>query len=94
MAAPKKASPPPAQPYRAPRQAPPRPEWKPAEPLPSKYKPAARRVTLAMVAAPIAIVTSWVLYERLVLGHERKEISRLIPSLAKAVDDADKKQDS
>lgn len=59
MAAPKKASPPPAQPYRAPR-----PEWKPAEPLPSKYKPAARRVTLAMVAAPIAIVTSWVLYER------------------------------
>lgn len=64
MAAPKKASPPPAQPYRAPRQAPPRPEWKPAEPLPSKYKPAARRVTLAMVAAPIAIVTSWVLYER------------------------------
>lgn len=39
-------------------------KWKPVEPLPLKYKPAARRVTLAMVAAPIAIVTSWALYDR------------------------------
>ena len=32
--------------------------------LPKNYKAAARRITLAMVAAPIAIVTSWVLWER------------------------------
>ncbi|KAH7048353.1 hypothetical protein B0J12DRAFT_113015 [Macrophomina phaseolina] len=102
--APAAAAPPPAQSYRAPSQQkhqqqqggqstprpPPRSEWKPAEPLPAKYKPAARRVTLAMVAAPIAIVTSWVLYERLVLGRERKEISRLMPPLARAVEDVKK----
>ena len=32
--------------------------------LPKDYKAAARKITLAMVAAPIAIVTSWVLWER------------------------------
>jgi hypothetical protein len=29
-----------------------------------RYKSVARKVTLAIVALPIAIVTSWVLYER------------------------------
>lgn len=38
------------------------------------YAPVARRVTLAMVAAPIAIVTSYVLFQRLVLGQERKKL--------------------
>ena len=33
-------------------------------PAPLTYKSAARRVTLAIVAMPIAIVTSWVLYDR------------------------------
>ncbi|KAF4541754.1 uncharacterized protein LTHEOB_8335 [Lasiodiplodia theobromae] len=64
-------------------------KWKPVEPLPLKYKPAARRVTLAMVAAPIAIVTSWALYDRLVLGKERKEMPRVAPSLANAMKDRD-----
>jgi len=32
--------------------------------LPEKYRPAARKITLALVALPIAIVTSWVLYQR------------------------------
>lgn len=41
-----------------------RQRWKPVEPLPVKYKSAARRVTLAMVAGPIAIVTSFALYDR------------------------------
>lgn len=31
-----------------------------------------RRVRTAIVALPIAIVTSWVLYNRLVKGDERK----------------------
>jgi len=32
--------------------------------LPDKYKPAARRITYAMVAMPIAIVTSYMLWNR------------------------------
>lgn len=32
--------------------------------LPPNYKPVARRITMAIVAAPIAIVTSYVLYQR------------------------------
>ncbi|KAF2089195.1 hypothetical protein K490DRAFT_55786 [Saccharata proteae CBS 121410] len=46
--------------------------WKEVQPLPARYRPAARRVTSALVALPIAIVTGWVLYDRLVLGKERK----------------------
>lgn len=42
------------------------------KPLPPNYKSTLRRVTTAIVALPIAIVTSWVLYQRLVLGKERK----------------------
>jgi hypothetical protein len=37
---------------------------RPPTDLPANYKPVARRVTLAIVALPIAIVTSWVLYQR------------------------------
>ncbi|PVH81314.1 hypothetical protein DL98DRAFT_571198 [Cadophora sp. DSE1049] len=40
--------------------------------LPKNYKPVARKVTMAIVALPIAIVTSYVLYQRLVLGEEKK----------------------
>lgn len=43
---------------------------------PPGYKSAARRITLAMVAAPIAIVTSYELYQRLVLGQEQKKLGR------------------
>ncbi|PQE24321.1 hypothetical protein CJF31_00002572 [Rutstroemia sp. NJR-2017a BVV2] len=34
------------------------------KPLPSNYKSVARRVTMTIVALPIAIVTSWVLWDR------------------------------
>lgn len=37
---------------------------RPPTDLPANYKPVARRVTLAIVALPVAIVTSWVLYQR------------------------------
>jgi len=49
---------------------------RPPTDLPANYKPVARRVTLAIVALPIAIVTSWVLYQRLILGEERKHLVR------------------
>ncbi|KAI1007168.1 hypothetical protein K3495_g1053 [Podosphaera aphanis] len=39
-----------------------------------KYKKTSRKVTLAIVALPIALVTSWMLYQRLVLGEKRKEL--------------------
>ncbi|KAK7618336.1 hypothetical protein IWX50DRAFT_644130 [Phyllosticta citricarpa] len=38
----------------------------------AEYKPVARRVLAAIVAAPIAIVSSWMLWERLVLGKEQR----------------------
>lgn len=44
--------------------------------LPPNYGSTARRVTFAIVALPIAIVTSYVLFQRLVLGQEQK---RLVP---------------
>ncbi|TVY89806.1 hypothetical protein LAWI1_G002974 [Lachnellula willkommii] len=47
--------------------------------LPPNYKMAARKVTMAIVAAPILIVTSYVLYERLVLGEERKLLVKPLP---------------
>ncbi|KAI9712891.1 MAG: hypothetical protein M1812_006760 [Candelaria pacifica] len=46
--------------------------------LPANYKSAARRFTFAIIALPIAIVTSYVLYERL-LGQERKRLVRSPP---------------
>ncbi|KIW01533.1 uncharacterized protein PV09_07011 [Verruconis gallopava] len=45
--------------------------------LPAKYKPALRRVQAIIVALPIVIVTSYMLYERLVLGVEPKKLPRL-----------------
>jgi hypothetical protein len=36
----------------------------PGAPLPKNYKSVANKVTMAMVAMPVALVTSWVLYER------------------------------
>jgi len=49
-----------------------RPNVGSGKPLPKNYKPIARKVTMAIVAMPIAIVTSYVLYQRLVLGEDRK----------------------
>ena len=37
-----------------------------------QYRDAARRVTLFIIAAPIALVTTWLLWERLVMGREKK----------------------
>ncbi|KAB8337129.1 hypothetical protein FH972_021433 [Carpinus fangiana] len=42
--------------------------------LPPNYNSTARRITLAMVAAPILVVTSYFLWRRLVLGEERKRL--------------------
>lgn len=47
-----------------------------AQPLPPNYKPVARKVTLAIVALPVLLVTSWVLWDRLVMGKEKKELIR------------------
>ncbi|KAL2061298.1 hypothetical protein VTL71DRAFT_7571 [Oculimacula yallundae] len=49
-----------------------RPNTSGSQQLPKNYKPVARKVTMAIVALPIAIVTSYVLYQRLVLGEEKK----------------------
>ncbi|PMD50998.1 uncharacterized protein K444DRAFT_620180 [Hyaloscypha bicolor E] len=51
-----------------------RPNASQGSPLPKNYKSVANKVTMAIVAMPIAIVTSWVLYERLVLGEDRKHL--------------------
>ncbi|KAE9367168.1 hypothetical protein N431DRAFT_418303 [Stipitochalara longipes BDJ] len=51
-----------------------RPNASQGNPLPKNYKSVANKVTMAIVAMPIAIVTSWVLYERLVLGEDRKHL--------------------
>ncbi|KAF8471782.1 hypothetical protein BDZ91DRAFT_716532 [Kalaharituber pfeilii] len=49
-----------------------------AKELPRKYKDAERRVRTAIIALPIALVTSWVLWKRLVQGEERRKLA--IPS--------------
>ncbi|KAH6692803.1 hypothetical protein BKA61DRAFT_624635 [Leptodontidium sp. MPI-SDFR-AT-0119] len=49
-----------------------RPNTPGSQQLPKNYKPVARKVTMAIVALPILIVTSYVLYQRLVLGEEKK----------------------
>ncbi|KAL7268321.1 hypothetical protein RUND412_009060 [Rhizina undulata] len=41
--------------------------------LPEKYRSAERKVRMIIVALPIAIVTSWFLYNRLVNGEEQKK---------------------
>ncbi|KAM3558580.1 hypothetical protein MY1884_003918 [Beauveria asiatica] len=42
----------------------------------TRYKSAARRWTLTMIALPILLVTSYYLFDRLALGHERKVYNR------------------
>ncbi|OAA45868.1 hypothetical protein BBO_03509 [Beauveria brongniartii RCEF 3172] len=42
----------------------------------TRYKSAARRWTLTMIALPILLVTSYYLFDRLALGHERKVLNR------------------
>ncbi|KAH8144432.1 uncharacterized protein LAJ45_11600 [Morchella importuna] len=54
--------------------------------LPSKYKPAERRVRVMIIALPIAIVTSWVLWNRLVKGEERKVLVRHASTTPPAMD--------
>ncbi|TGO39345.1 hypothetical protein BHYA_0056g00570 [Botrytis hyacinthi] len=46
------------------------------KPLPGNYQSVARRVTMTIVALPILFVTSWVLWDRLVLGQEKKSLLR------------------
>lgn len=41
--------------------------------LDPRYKPAARRVVAIICALPIAIVTTWVLYQREFMGVEQKK---------------------
>ncbi|KAJ6256794.1 hypothetical protein Dda_8662 [Drechslerella dactyloides] len=49
--------------------------------LPAKYRPAAIKVTLLIVALPVAIVSSYLVYKRLYLGEDRR---RLVPPEDKA----------
>ncbi|KAM3468356.1 hypothetical protein MY5147_008015 [Beauveria neobassiana] len=42
----------------------------------ARYKSAARRFTLTVIALPILLVTSYYLFDRLALGHERKLLNR------------------
>ncbi|KAM3434812.1 hypothetical protein NHJ13734_005831 [Beauveria thailandica] len=41
----------------------------------TRYKNAAQRWTLTMIALPILLVTSYYLFDRLALGHERKVLN-------------------
>ncbi|KAK6538640.1 hypothetical protein TWF694_010218 [Orbilia ellipsospora] len=54
----------------------PRPIPIPSSPgeLPAKYKPAERRVKLIIIALPVALVSSYLLYKRLVLGEEQRRL--------------------
>ncbi|KAJ8058907.1 hypothetical protein OCU04_011893 [Sclerotinia nivalis] len=49
------------------------------KPLPGNYQSVARRVTMTIVALPILLVTSWVLWDRLVLGQQKKSLIREPP---------------
>ncbi|KAL3425535.1 hypothetical protein PVAG01_02326 [Phlyctema vagabunda] len=57
-----------------------RPNASASNKLPPNYKSAARKVTVAIVAMPILLVTSYILYQRLVLGEERKRLVGPSPS--------------
>ncbi|KAI4858729.1 hypothetical protein F4820DRAFT_206495 [Hypoxylon rubiginosum] len=73
---PRVAKPPPAA-QRA--QLPPRPVAsipKRIDPSSPEYKRAARKYTRLMIAMPILLVTSWVLFDRLLLGGEAKTIPK------------------
>ncbi|OTA94982.1 hypothetical protein M434DRAFT_29356 [Hypoxylon sp. CO27-5] len=41
-----------------------------------EYKRAARKYTQLMVAMPILLVTSYLLFDRIVLGHEAKSLPK------------------
>ncbi|KAI1463120.1 uncharacterized protein F4812DRAFT_447722 [Daldinia caldariorum] len=53
---------------------------RPAAPIPRinpsslEYKRAARKYRNLMISLPIFLVTSWFLFDRLVLGHEPKKL--------------------
>ncbi|KFZ16378.1 hypothetical protein V502_05120, partial [Pseudogymnoascus sp. VKM F-4520 (FW-2644)] len=49
--------------------------------LPKGYKPVARKVTMVIVALPIALVTSYVLWQRLVMGEEQKVLLKPAPKV-------------
>lgn len=40
--------------------------------LDPRYRPASRRVTAIICALPVLLVTSWMLFERQVMGVEQK----------------------
>lgn len=63
-----------------------RPNTAGSRPLPPNYKSVARKVTSAIVALPIAIGTSYWLYQRLVLGEEQKVLVPVLPSEPPKVD--------
>lgn len=51
-----------------------------------RYKAALRRWTSIIVGLPIAIVTSWMLYERLVLGKDKSSFENVgLSDVKKAV---------
>ncbi|KAF8442754.1 hypothetical protein BGX38DRAFT_1201068 [Terfezia claveryi] len=50
--------------------------------LPLKYKAAERRVRTVIIAVPIALMTSWVLWKRFVLGEKRKSLGAAPPQLS------------
>ncbi|KOS23317.1 hypothetical protein ESCO_006631 [Escovopsis weberi] len=43
----------------------------------ARYKSAGRRWVSTIIALPILLVTSWYLFDRLVLGHAAKELPRM-----------------
>ncbi|EPS42156.1 hypothetical protein H072_3874 [Dactylellina haptotyla CBS 200.50] len=74
MAAPTPRRPPPAFQQKPPAK-PQIPIPRTPEELPAKYRPAATKVKLIIVALPIAIVSSYMLYKRLVMGEEPKRFN-------------------
>ncbi|TGZ82788.1 hypothetical protein EX30DRAFT_339066, partial [Ascodesmis nigricans] len=64
--------PPPPQARRITKPGPPPQAPKPKF-TPTQYKSTQRKVQSIIIALPIALVTSWVLYDRLYLGTERKK---------------------
>ncbi|KAI7867872.1 hypothetical protein BDF14DRAFT_1800052 [Spinellus fusiger] len=38
----------------------------------TKLSPAGKRINTVIIAAPLVVVTSWILYKRLVLGEEKR----------------------
>ncbi|KAI2627869.1 hypothetical protein GGS26DRAFT_122019 [Hypomontagnella submonticulosa] len=47
-----------------------------ADPSSPEYRRAARKYTQLMVAMPILLVTSWFLFDRLVMGQEAKSLPK------------------